>query len=440
MELPDKRCSRRAFGKAVVSLGGSAALAACAEREEVTGTATSIPSGRTDWTRPDRQHAWNEFLPTNEHGKRELPRHHVFLYLDYTGDVPTAADRTTVEEVLATLERAYEWSPRGLMFTVSYSRAYFDRFDESLPASIDLPRPEPLGPNESPELDRQDAVLHLASDVPKVVLAAEEALFGELDELNGVAVEGDLTGIFQRADRRTGFIGAGLPAEKQATVDAMPDDGPVPEAAPEFMGFRTPFPKNQASEDFVTITGGPFAGSTTQHIERIDIDLDGWYDLSHEERVGLMFSPDHATEESVGTVGERLDDFNGVTERIADRLETAAETHGYVGHAQKTARARQDGTPVILRRDVDTVVDGSAGLHFQSLQSRMHDFTYTRRKMSGVNIDRPTGESIDLTEFEGIGPDENHGILEYLTTTHRGNFLMPRRDLRALPRPRPRVD
>jgi hypothetical protein len=436
MEPLDKRFSRRAFGKAVVSIGGSAALAACAEREEATGT-TAIPSGRTDWTLPNRQHAWNEFLPANEHGKRELPRHHVFLYLNYRGDEPTAADRTAVEEAFNTLERAYEWSPRGLLFTVSYSRAYFDRFDGSLPASLDLPRPSPLGPDESPTIDRQDAVLHLASDVPKVVIAAEEALFGELGHVNGVTVEGDLSNVFERADRRTGFIGSGLPSEKQAAVDSLPDDGPIPEAAPEFMGFRTPFPKNQASEDDVTITNGPFAGSTTQHIERIDIDLDGWYSQSHEERVGLMFSPEHATEDLVGTVGERLDDFNGVTERIAARLEAHAETHGHVGHAQKTARARQNGTPVILRRDVDTVADGSAGLHFQSLQSRMHDFTYTRKKMSGANIDRPTGEAIDLTEFDGIGSDENHGILEYLTTTHRGNFLMPRRDLRALPRPRP---
>jgi len=438
MELPDKRCSRRTFGKAVVALGGSAALAACTEREEANGTATAVPSGRTDWTLPDRQHAWDEFLPTNEHGKRELPRHHVFLYLNYTGDVPTDADRTAVADAFSTLERAYEWSSRGLLFTVSYSPAYFDRFpDASLPASIDLPRPTPLAPDESPTIDRHDAVLHLASDEPKVVLAAEEALFGELDAVNGVAVDADLTDAFGRADRRTGFIGAGLPAEKQGAVDSFPDDGPVPEAAPEFMGFRTPFPKNQASEDSVTITDGPFAGSTTQHIERIEIDLDGWYALSHEKRAGLMFSPEHATDELVGTVGERLDESNGVTERIADRLLDDAETHGYVGHAQKTARARQDGSPVILRRDVDTVADGTPGLHFQSLQSRMHDFTYTRKKMSGVNLDRPTGEGIDLSEFDGIESDENHGIREYLTTTHRGNFLMPRRDLRALPRPRP---
>jgi len=438
MELPDKRCSRRAFGKAVVSIGGSAALAACTEREATTETATTVPSGRTDWTLPNRQHAWNAFLPTNEHGKRELPRHHVFLYLDYTGDVPTDSDRTTVADALEALERAYEWSPRGLLFTVSYSRAYFDRFPgSSLPTSIDLPRPTPLGPHESPTIDRQDAVVHLASNVPKVVLTAEEALFGDLDTVNGVAVDADLTDVFTRADRRTGFIGAGLPAEKQGDVDSLAADGPVPEAAPEFMGFRTPFSKNQASEDYVTITDGPFAGSTTQHIERIEIDLDSWYDLPHEDRVGLMFSPDHATEELVGTVGERLDDFNGVTESIADRLLDDAETHGYVGHAQKTARARQDGTPVILRRDVDTVTDGTPGLHFQSLQSRMHDFTYTRKKMSGVNLDRPTGETIDLTEFDGIEAGENHGIREYLTTTHRGNFLMPRRDLRALPRPQP---
>lgn len=425
----DSRMSRRDFGRLAVSIGGSVALAACVENADDA----DVPAGRSDpWTLPSRQHAWEAFVDDGP------PRHHVLLYLNYTGTLPTSEERETVGEALRTLERAYEWSDHGLLFTLGYSPAYFDRFEgTTLPTSVGLPEPQPLTPSESPTLDRQDAVMHLASNRPEVVLAAEQALFADLDDLNGEPVGARLDGVFERADRRTGFIGEGLPAEKRSELESPAAETPIPEEAPEFMGFRTPFPRNQPSEDEITIQRGSFAGSTTQHVEHLDIDLERWYDLPHEKRVGLMFSPVHAVDDRVGDIGEKLGEFNGVTDDVMAALADHAEEHGYVGHAQKSARGRKDGSPVILRRDFDTTDGGSAGVHFVSLQEKIGDYVYTRRKMAGTNLRRPSGREIDLSEIADIGDRTNHGILEFVTTTHRGNFLVPRRELRALPNPRP---
>jgi hypothetical protein len=59
----------------------------------------------------------------------------------------------------------------------------------------------------------------------------------------------------------------------------------------------TPLPsaalrRNQASEDDVTIPGGPFAGGTTMHVSYLRLRLGTWYgQLSQRERVARMYAP-----------------------------------------------------------------------------------------------------------------------------------------------------
>jgi len=99
---------------------------------------------------------------------------------------------------------------------------------------------------------------------------------------------------------------------------------------------------------------------------------------------------------------------------------------GVVGHAQKTARARdENGQPVILRRDFDTTDGGHAGLYFLSLQETIADFVVTREEMFGE----------DVANVGGVGTTNNNGILQYITTRTRGNYLMPPRAKRSFPRP-----
>ena len=420
MPSTERGVSRREFVKAAVAIGGSAALSACLDRESPdlsTGDPASVP---------DRQHAWNEALPRDDHGNVRNARHHVLVLLEYAGEgTPNETDRGAVTDALNSLERAYPWSNEGLLFTVGYSPAYFARYDADL-AGVDLPRPEALAPFEDPTLDEPDAIVHLASDYGSVVLAAEEALLGERSTLNGVDVTG-LDAVFDRTDRRRGFIGAGLRADNQ-DVEGIPDDEPVDEDAPLYMGFKSGFSKNQATEHAVTIGDGPFAGATTQHLSKIRLQLDQWYDQdSRSQRVAKMFCPAHAAEDRVEGVGENLGDGSQLGECPA-HVEEDARTNGMVGHSQKNARARdEDDNPLLLRRDFDSTDGGEAGVHFLSIQASVADFVDTRDAMNGT----------DVSEESSVGTRLNNGILQYMTVQRRGNYLVPPRALRALPRPNP---
>ena len=410
---------RRDFVKAAVAIGGASALSACMAREN----SPDLPQGPDDLSSlPTRQHAWNKFLALDDADNHLGPRHRVLLYLQYTNDgTPTTKDRQAVETALRSLERAYPHSNDGLLFTISYSPAYFDRFDASLPKSVDLPQPKALTPFEDPSLDRPDAVIHLASDYGEVVLGAEEALLGETDELNGVDIKTSLSGIFQRLDRRTGFVGDGLPAENQ-DVAGIPDSEPVPDDTPLYMGFKSGFDKNQATEDRVTIQSGPFAGGATQQISTIKLHLDQWYEQdSRYQRVGKMFCPAHAESGTVEGDGDNLGKSSKMNQ-CAPAKQSARES-GLVGHSQKSARVRENDRPIILRRDFDSTDGDEATLHFLSLQRTVSDFTKTREAMTGTDL---AGES-------ALGRKNNNGILQYMTVTRRGNYLLPPRGRRALP-------
>jgi hypothetical protein len=421
--------SRRDVLKAAVALGGASALSACLDRTTDEPVPTGDPSAK-----PARQHAWGEYVRHDDHGNSQLPSHQILLYLTLDTDgPPSAADRDALGETLDALDRAYAWSHEGLLHSIAYSPAYFDRFDESLPGGIDLPEPTALSPFESPAFDRQDALLHLASDRPDALLEADRALRGERDAANGVTVP-PLTDALTVDSRRTGFVGAGLPAQHQDAA-GIPDSKPVPEASPLFMGFEAGFRGNQATEDYVTIDDGPFAGGTTKVVANLRQRLDDWYDeQTYEERVMEMFSPGHAAEGLVEGVGDNLGSDSDI-DRFVDDLESDAREYGRVGHAQKAARANRDadGNVRLLRRHFESTDDiGSdqqvASLHFPSLQRRVSEFEAVRRAMNGT----------DLTEVTpAVRQRVNNGILEYIFVRRRGNFLVPPRRHRVLPTPRP---
>ncbi len=425
IDAPAQMIPRRTFVKAAVSIGGSAALAACLNREGPP----DLPTGPTDLASlPAGQHEWNDALSTDDHGNNISPRHHLLLYLNYTQDgQPSPEDRHTIEEAFRSLDRAYQRSNEGLLFTVGYSPTYFERF-ETFPEEIDLPQPTALAPFEDPAFDTPDTILHLASDYGSVVLAAEQALFGDQDTVNDVEMKATLTGVFERADRRTGFTGTGLPAENQ-DVAGIPDSKPVPDDAPLYMGFKSNFKRNQASEERVTIQNGPFAGGTTQHVSLIRLHLQQWYEQdSRHHRVATMFCPAHADQGLVEGTGENLGDSSKMTEQDCPAHTTEhAQQHGIVGHSQKTARARENDSPVIMRRDFNSTDDDTASLHFLSLQRTISDFVDTREAMNGTA----------LSENGAVGQRTNNGILQYMTVERRGNYLLPPRSLRAVPPAQP---
>ena len=191
------------------------------------------------------------------------------------------------------------------------------------------------------------------------------------------------------------------------------------------MGFESGFEGSQATEDRVTVDSGPFAGGTTQHLSQIRLNLQQWYEQdSREHRESVMFCPVHAEEGRIEGTGENLGAANRVADCADDVAADAAES-GKVGHAQKVARAREDGRPRILRRDFDSTDDGRATVHFLSLQSDIGEFVATREAMNGT----------DVADSAAVGQRSNNGILQYISVERRGNYLVPPRDRRALPAP-----
>lgn len=444
MEKPVHGVARRDFLKTALAIGGIAALNACLGVEDES----SLPTGTDPASLPERQFAWNDFLPTGRHGNPKLPNHQLVLFLLYRGEgPPTSSDRKSVESVFRTLERAYQWgvgdeinatSTRGLLFFVGYAPRYFERFDGQ-------PRPEalPRKPTaliqeleEDSKPDEADAVVVLTSGYVAALLSAEQALKGEFDTLNGVAVDGELTEVFDIIDRRTGFLGAGRPA---AEFDAA-----IPKESPTAMGYRSSFRDNQATEDRVALESGPFADGTTLQVSRLAFDLDAWYEYDETARVHRMFSPEH-TPKQVGEIGENLGGRSRISRETAKRTLEDAKEHEIVGHTQKTAAARTDEfEPKILRRSEGLSTDlAEPAMNFLSVQQNVQDFVEVRRAMDCPS----TANFASGSEDSGNGrsgcpvhtnvPDENDGITAFIETRTRGTYLVPPRSRRALPSPNP---
>ncbi len=433
----DSGPTRRDFLRTAIAIGGTSAMAACLEQEEALEL-PELPPGEDDpSTLPERQHSWGAYMLDDEHGNPKFPEHQVFVFMDYVGDVPpTTADREMVEAALQSVERAYAWGTRGhprhdaffhpgVLFTISYAPRYFDRFEEQLPDEIDLQTPEAIleAVDEDVEkADDYDAMIHIAADYPSVLLGVEEALFGNLDELNGITVEGSFEGIFEKRERRPGFVGRGLPSE-HLDVEGIPEDAAIS------MGFKSALLDNLPSEDKITIEDGAYAGGTIQHVSQLRIQLEEWYAQPDEDRIHRMFSPEH-TLSQVGATGEMLAVDSGLDEALAQRTVEHARTERLVGHSQKLARIRdEDFDPLILRRGDFNAADPEGSiLHFGAIQRTTEDLIRTLQAMKDVGFEEEEQPDVDR---------RNDGILHFIDTLSRANFLLPSRRLRSLPVPDP---
>ncbi|MWG33466.1 DUF7405 family protein [Halomarina oriensis] len=422
--------SRRTLVKAALAIGGTSALAACQEAERAPDDGTAdppeYPRGVSDpSTLPARQHAWDDYLVTSVHGTVTQSQHQLLLGLSYDGSTPpTDGDRTQVEDALRVLERAFQWGSgldtsgsvnNGLLFMLGYAPRYLDRVGIDV-EGLQTPETilEELG--EDPALAADfDALLLLDSDYASILLAAEQALFGESEELNGVEVDARLTDVFSVVERRTGVLGKGRPAQEL-------DHEAIPEDAPLSMGFRAGFDNSLPPEDVATFSEGAFADGTTLVVSRIRTALDDWYEQPHEQRRKEMYCPAH-TDEAVGETGEALGNHSGITEENVERMDELAEEHGIVGHAQKVASARdEDFRTRILRRSEGVATDDVEGstFNFSSVQTDTRRFVEVRRAM-------------DVDQYDHDVPDDRHGIVDYLGTLSRSTYLVPSRADRALP-------
>jgi len=363
---------------------------------------------------PARQHAWTAYLAVDLQGNPIPPQFDRLLFFDVIG-TPRPAYARLLEAALRTLERTFRWQPSGLLFTASWGPAYFT---DVLRVAPPIPPAKALSDFEQPAIDDYHLCLHLASD-DETRLAAVEAAITQgtpIPYYTDAAEPLDISSALRLRETRTGFVGTGLPAERQHT-GGIPAGQPVPGDAPLFMGFKSALKRNQASEDAVTIPDGPFAGGSTMHNSYMRLRLDTWYaQLSQQERVARMYAP-QVTQEQVN---------HFTTDAASDPklLGQAVSRYGVIGHAQTAATARRNGKPLILRRDFDSTDGGQAGVHFVALQRSIADFVTTRTAMNASSAQLRNPSITDTV---------NNGINEFIFVTKRGNYLLPARAERSFP-------
>ncbi|WP_458210007.1 DUF7405 family protein [Haladaptatus sp. NG-SE-30] len=406
--------SRRRLLRKFAGVAGGVGLAGCLDsfRKADRSTALDLPPNPHASRLPERQHTQNEFLRTDAAGNALLPRHHTVLLLDLD-TAPSVDAARTVERAMRTLEDAFDWRSDGLLHMLAWGTRYFGRLDALDDAPIRPP--QVLSRTDDPELLAFDAALVLSSDTPSHLRAAENAMFRDTASVNGVSNQHRLGDVFTIRQRRTGFVGQGLPV-RHTTAEGLPDNPPLTEQDRFFMGFNSGFRGTQASEQRVTIDSGTFEGGTTMHVSHLRQTLDEWFEsLDEPGRVARMFSPEFSPR-----------DVAGFTDDVpfSDAVRDHAATKGVVGHHEKVAQARRKGKPVILRRDFNTVDGGHAGVHFLALQRSLSDFERTRKAMNGWYI---RDDNSQITETE------NNGILEFITVISRANFYVPPRANRSFP-------
>jgi hypothetical protein len=394
--------TRRRF---LIGAGGLAAAAAAAgialDARSASGTAVPlVPLPDQPAGLPARQHAWEASLTPDQFGNPTPPLYDRLLLFDVRGTATPRYARL-LEASLRELERTYRWGPDGLLFTAAWSPSYFQRV---LRTSSPIPKARGLSEFELPTIDTYDLCLHLACDNAARLEAVERQL------------KRRLAPILRLRDTRTGFTGPGLPAAHQH-VGGIPSGDPVTKETPLFMGFKSALMKNQASEDAVTISGGEFDQGTTMVVSYMQLRLDDWYQqLSHEQRVARMYSPQ--------TTVAQAAKFTTDAESNPGLIDQAMRKYGVIGHSQASARARVNGKPIILRRDFNTVDGGLAGLHFVALQHSIEDFVKTRTAMNQANA--------QLTN-PGITETVNNGINAFIFVLRRANYIMPSRAERSFP-------
>jgi hypothetical protein len=409
--------SRRRFligGGAVATVGAGigATVGAGAGKRRGPGTA-DVPLGPPTAGLPARQHAWQAYLAVDHDGNPVPPLFDRLLFFDVSGD-PAPGYARLLEAALRTLERAYQWAPAGLLFTVAWGPGYFT---DVLGVASPVPPAAALSVSEQPAIDDYHLCLHLACDDESRLAAVEAALTrGVPLPAAQAAAQLDISSVLRWRQSRTGFVGTGLPARRQ-DVSGIPGGRPVPGTSPLFMGFKSGLRRNQATEDDVTTADGPLSGGTTMHVSYMRLRLDTWYgQLSQRERVARMYAPQ--------VTPEQASEFTTDAESDPGLFGQAITRYGVIGHAQSSAGARRHGRPVILRRDFDTIDGGLAGLHFVALQRTIEDFVATRTAMNaaGAQLRNPS-----------ITSTVNNGINEFIFVLRRGNYVIPPRAQRSFP-------
>ena len=158
------------------------------------------------------------------------------MFFDVVG-APRPACARLLEAALRTLERTFPWRPSGLLFTAGWGPAYFT---DVLRVASPVRPAEALSDFEQPAIDDYHLCLHIASDDETRLARVEAALTGgtPLPHCADAAGPLDISAALRWRETRTGFVSAGLPAERQST-------GGIPAAGPSRATHRCSWGSNR---------------------------------------------------------------------------------------------------------------------------------------------------------------------------------------------------
>ena len=388
------------------------------------------------------------------------PLHHEIVTAHVTADRGALSDaQSTLENLLAGIERDYVSTPAGLGVTVAWGLPYFERLvrdaaAKSLPHDRRAGKPVLLDairfqsdPADT-RLEANDVAILLRSDVRAHIDDATKRIRDSK--------------LFTLTSIRRGFAGGGFDGgrslpKQMALAAGVPGADLIPETSELFLGFTStqkagmgPGPiANFETLGYVDFRGSDyFRNGTHMHLSHIHEDLEAWYlNFDFDERVATAFRPNLSVKQDAQTVRQGPKDVS--TEADVHRDYTSSGRIGHSAAIQTTSRLARDfvavdgtvypkGTAIPVRADFNTLdnpfnwsvrsdetgATPAAGVHFVVFNPTSDDFFRNRRAMDG---EFPDGKIAFKPRARG------QGFNEVLSTTHRQNFLVPPRRHRSFP-------
>jgi hypothetical protein len=410
-----------------------------------------------------------------------------------TDSASLLAAQEQLEQTIAGLEARYAPTPSGLGIAVAWGLPYFSRYVPALSQASSWFAAGTAYPDYLPVDNRASAAagttvravmdaIQFPSDTtpsafpsgPRVRLEGNHvAVLLRSDSLDHIAAgasaifgtgPGQAGGLLNVTSIRKGFAGGGFnngtSLPKQMAMSAgIPGAHSIPNNAELFMGFAS----TQAGalgpgvianlEAIPGLTdqwpGGYFAHGTAMHLSHLFLDLAGWYALQAQTRQGKAFNAGLSLPPGTEVVDESPSQVRNLSQVEAD-----LQRHGLIGHSESLQPATRlaspltdnygnsyvAGTAIPERADFDSLDnpfffsadpqgDGSsttpaASLHFVVFAPTSDAFHRGRLAMDGHY---PDGTVLPLNVRTQAG------FNQFLSTTHRQNFLVPPRAHRSFP-------
>jgi hypothetical protein len=445
-------------------LAGAAAgaLGASGIYELVDRLAGGSPRRVTTTPRGPEQHLLDGIRVVHDEGVEVLvpPLHHEIVTARVAVGAAGLRDaRSTLEQVLASLDGEYAPTPAGLGVTVAWGLPYFRRFVPAA-AALHLPHDRRAGkpallsarlfPSDEAHtmLEKNDVAILLRSDKRAHI---DDAL-GRIQAV----------GVLRVTSLRRGFAGGGFDGgrslpKQMAMAAGVPGADLIPENAELFLGFTSTQKAgmgpgkiaNFETLGFVDLRdSGYFRHGTHMHLSHVSEDLEAWYiNFDFRERVDTAFRPNLKVGEYVQTVNQGPMQVSTVAD-----VRREFKTTGRIGHSaaiQTTSRLIADvvgpdgtlypkGAAIPVRADFNTLDNPFAwserqgevmntpvaGIHFVVFNPSSDDFHRNRLAMDGV---------LPGAKIPFLAGSRGQGFNAVLTTTHRQNFLVPPLAHRSFP-------